>query len=421
MKRSILVAFALSLSMGVNAQSAKVVSARNYLNEFEKSKDADYLSKAKEAIDLASQHPDTKDLPKTNLYRGQVYLAMFENNLRKETEKQTATIPDPKKREMTVFQNVPSTELVTAYEAYAKAKASDAKGNWTTEISDGISKISNYFNNKAVYDYNGKHYAESMASFEKAYEIGGSRDTNLLYNCALTADRSGNFDKAKQYYSKMIENKQGRGNTYSALVNVYLSAKDTTGGMEVLKKGRAAYPNDIALLISETNYYLKTNKSPEALANLNQAILAKPEDANLYLVRGNIYDNLGNPKDNSGKEIEKPKDYETLLKNAENDYKKAVELKPDYFDALYNLGVLYNNHGVAISKLADKITDNAKYTAENEKATAEFNKAMPLLEKALIVNPNDKGTMIALKQIYARTQQLDKLKEMNEKIKSASN
>lgn len=418
MKKVILTLVLATGILTANAQSAKVVSARNYLGEFEKSNDSDYLNKAKEAIDLASENPDTKDQSKTLVYRGQIYLAIFENGLRKETEKLTATMPDPKKREAAVYQNTSSEALGSSLEAFKKAKTLDAKGNWSTEIGNGIAKIAVYYNNKAAYDYNGKKFAESMDSFEKAYEMGGSKDTNLLYNIALTADRSGNLEKAKLYYGKMMETKQGLGSTYTSLMNVYLMAKDTAGGMEVLKKGRVAFPNDINLLISETNYYLKTNKSKEALENLNLAIQAKPADANLYLVRGNIHDNLANPKDDAGKDLEKPKDYEEKLKQAEADYKKAVELKADYFDALYNLGVLYNNHGVAITKLADKITDNSKYNAENERATAEFTRAMPILEKALSVNPKDRGTMIALKQIYARTQQLDKLKEINEKLKS---
>jgi tetratricopeptide (TPR) repeat protein len=232
------------------------------------------------------------------------------------------------------------------------------------------------------------------------------------------ADRAAIYDKAKLYYQKMIENKQGFGNTYSSLVNVCLMMKDSVGAMEVLKKGRTAYPNDINLVITETNYFLKTNNSKEALNNLNIALGAKPTDANLYLVRGNIYDNLANPKDANNKDMEKPKEYDNLIKSAETDYKKAIELKPEYFDALYNLGVLYNNHGVVLSKLADQITDNAKYKTANDLALAEFTKALPVLEKALQVSPKDRNTMYALKQIYARTQQPEKVKEINERLKN---
>lgn len=416
MKRIGVLALASIFAVNANAQSAKVVTAYRYMQDFNSSKDVESLNKAKEAIDLASEHPDTKDNAKTQVYRGQVYMAIFENNLRLATEKSTET--DPNKKQAAGYQAVSANELTSAYQAYAKAKTLDAKGNYTGEIANGIAKSAAYFSNKGSYDYNGKKFADALTSFEMAYTVGEMKDTNLLYNCAVTAERASNFDKAKTYYQKMVDNKQGKGNTYSSLMNAYLMSKDTTGGMDVLKKGRAAYPNDINLLISETNYYLKTNQSTAALTNLTQAIAAKPADANLYLVRGNIYDNLANPKDATGKELDKPKNYTELIASAEADYKKAVEIKVDYFDALYNLGALYNNQGVAISKMADKITDQKKYDAELAKAATAFNNAMPVLEKALEVNPTDKNTMYALKQIYSRTQQLDKLKAINEKLKN---
>ena len=356
-------------------------------------------------------------MAKTQKLRAEVYVTIFDNDLRMETEK-LVSINDPNKRSLAAYQNASSASLSEAFTACTYGKSVDTKGNYTSEFNTFTTRISSHFENKAIADYNAKKYADALPSFEKAYEINGAKDTTSLSNCALVADRGAIYDKAKLYYQKMIDNKQGFGNTYSSLVNVYLMMKDTVGGMDMLKKGRGAYPNDINLVITETNYFLKTNNSKEALNNLNIALTAKPKDANLYLVRGNIYDNLANPKDAAGKDMEKPKDYNEKLKLAESDYQKAIELKPDYFDAMYNLGVLYNNHGVALNKIADKITDNAKYKEANDLATAEFSKALPVLEKALEVNPKDRNTMYALKQIYARMQLLDKLKAMNEKLKN---
>ena len=399
------------------AQTAKVVNTVNYLRDFNNSHELESLNKAKENIDLASASPDTKDQAKTQKLRAEVYVTIFENDLRLETEK-LASMADPNKRNIAAYQNTSSASLGEALTACTYGKTLDVKKNYAADFTGFVTRIASHYENKAIGDYNAKKYADALPSFEKAYEINGAKDTTTLSNCALVADRANIFDKAKMYYQIMIDNKQGYGNTYSAIVNVYLMMKDTVGGMDMLKKGRAAYPNDINLVITETNYFLKTNNSKEALGNLNIAIAAKPADANLYLVRGNLYDNLANPKDAAGKDADKPKDYEDKFKMAEADYKKAIELKPEYFDALYNLGVLYNNHGVSINKTADKITDNAKYKAENDKATAEFSKAMPILEKALSVNPKDRNTMYALKQIYARMQMMDKLKEMNEKLKN---
>lgn len=417
MKKIILFLIAMLPVISGSSQSAKLVSANNYYKDYIKENDPSSLNKAKEAIDLALAHPDTKDLTKTQVYAGQIYLALFDLNLRTQTEKQTNVI-DPNKKALIAYQNTSSSDLETAYHAYANATKLDLKGNYKSDIESGNARIGGHYINKAKADYNAKKYAEALPSFEIIYEINGAKDTTSLGNCALVAERAGAYDKAKLYLQKMIELKQGRGATYSSLVTVNLMAKDTATAMDVLKKGRLAYPNDIGLLISETNYFLKTNKSQEALLDLNLAIAAKPTDQSLYLVRGNIYDNLANPKDAAGKEMAKPTDYADKIKLAEADYKKAIELKPDYFDALFNLGVLYNNAGVSLNKQADDITDNAKNAAANAKATEEFKKALPLLEKALEVNPADRNTMFALKQIYSRMQMADKLKAINEKLKN---
>ncbi|MFL5762953.1 MAG: tetratricopeptide repeat protein [Bacteroidia bacterium] len=409
---------AIGVINGVTAQTAKVVNAKNYLRDFSESKDIESLNKAKENIDAAAIHPDTKDQAKTQTIKAQVYLTIFDNNLRLESEKLAATVADPNKRILAAYQAVSSDPLAQAYAGVVAGKALDTKGNYTGDLATYTTTIASHYDNKARADYNAKKYADALPSFEKAYEINGAKDTSSLQNCALVAERAGMYDKAKEYYQKMIDNKQGYGNTYSSLVNVYLMAKDSAGAMDVLKKGRAAYPNDINLVITETNYFLATNKSQEALNNLNIALTAKPTDANLYMVRGNLHDNIANPKDAQGKDLEKPKDYDQQVEAAEADYKKAIDLKPNYFDALYNLGALYNNKGVALSKKADMITDNAKYKEANDKAAAEFNKAIPVLEKALEINPTDRNTMKALKVIYARTQQTDKLNAINEKLKN---
>ncbi|MES2590748.1 MAG: tetratricopeptide repeat protein [Bacteroidota bacterium] len=415
MKKIAFLFLATAFTFSGVAQSSKVVNAINYLSDYGTSKDPESLQKAKENIDLASEHPDTKDKAKTQVNKGKIYLTIYEANKRAQEEK-LMSITDPNKRTFVAFQNTPTTELETAYQAFVKAKALDDKGNYTAELKS-IPNIGIYFDNTGRSNYNAKKYPEALSAFERAYEISGGKDTTVLYFLAASSDLAQQYDKAKQYYQKMIDTKQGQGATYSSLMNVHLMMKDSVYGMEILKKGRAAYPNDINLVISETNYFLKTNKSQEALNNLNIAIQAKPTDANLYLVRGNIYDNLANPKDAAGKDLEKPKTYAENIKLAEADYKKAIEIKPDYFDALYNLGVLYNNQGVELNKQADKITDQKKYEAANAKATEQFALAMPVLEKAMEVNPKERNTMIALKQIYARMQLLDKLKEINAKLK----
>lgn len=415
MKKSIsLLVLLVPVVMGYS-QRSKEVNAISYFRDYNETKDTVSLRKAKENIDLASGHEDTKEKASVQVTKGQIYLTLYETKERAQEDK-LMNIADPGLRTLTALQNTPTTDLEIASKALRKGKELDVKGNYTKEVKL-LLNVKIYFDNTGRANFNAKKYPQALNAFENAYELAEANDTTLLYFCATAADLAKDYPKAVKYYQKMLEAKQGGGATYSSLMNVYFEMKDSAAGIDVLKKGRQSYPNDPNLLISETNYFLRVNKSQDALNNLNLALQSKTNDPNLYLVRGNIYDNLANPKDASGKDLEKPKDYINLLGLAETDYKKAIELKPDYFDALYNLGVLYNNQGVELNKQADKITDQKKYQAANAKANEQFANAMPVLERALQLNPQDRNTMVALRQIYMRMQLDDKLKAINEKLK----
>ncbi len=398
------------------SQRSKENNAVFYFKDYNTNKDTASLRKAKEYIDPASEHVDTKDKASVQVLKGQIYLALYEAHKRAEEEK-LMSIADPNKRTFASLQNTPTGELKIAHQAFVKGKELDVKGNYTAEVK-ALTNIGIHFDNTGRANFNGKKYPEALAAFESAYEISGSADTTLLYFCASSSEMAKDYDKAKKYYQKMIDTKHASGATYSSLITVYKMMKDTVGAIAVLKKGRAEFPDDINLVTTEINYFIDTKRSEEALKNLNIAIEAKRTDHNLYLVRGNIYDNLANPKDDKGNDLEKPKDYSENLKLAEADYKKAIELKPDYFDALFNWGVMIFNQGVALDKVADKVTDKAKFAAAEAKATEQYKNAQPVLEKALDAKPTDRNTMFALKQIYARLQLLDKLKAINEKLKN---
>lgn len=409
--------FVLVLTQMVSgfAQKSKAYDAISLYRDYQSSKDAASLTKAKENIDLAAAHPETQESAKVQVTKGQIYLSLYELSKDSKDKELSKTVSDINQRGFQLFEQTPTADLDVAYEAFTKAKSLDAKGDFANELK-AIKNIGVYYDNTGRSLLNSKKYPTALASFEKAYKIAEGTDSTLLYFCAVSSEYSGENEKAKMYYQKMIEAKYDRDATYSSLFTVCLNLKDTACALDAMSKGRAKYPNNMNMVIQEANYYLRTNNSPKALNNLNIVLTAKPNDANMYLVRGNIYDNMANPKDAYGKDLPRPAEYDNYIAKAETDYQKAIELKPSNFDALYNLGVLYNNRGVLYTKLADDILDNAQNSAMNAKATEQFQKAMPVLEKALSLSPNDAATMMALKQIYARLQLLDKHKEISEKL-----
>jgi tetratricopeptide (TPR) repeat protein len=260
-----------------------------------------------------------------------------------------------------------------------------------------------------------------MEYFEASYTITkmmGKKDTNSLFNAVLSSQKGKMPDSTIKYCQMMIDEKIANTFAYQALFDAKIAKSDTVGALKSLAAGRAAFPNDLYLMNRETEFYLQQGKQEEALNNLNKAIEKEPTNSQLYLVRGNVFDNLANPKDAAGKDKPKPANYAELMGKAEVDYLKTKELNPKNFDVWYNLGALYNNWGGENQKQADETVKNITKQKEYQtKATELFGKATTTLEKALEIKPDDKGTMFALRKLYLLTNQPEKSKTMSDLLK----
>jgi len=416
MKKISLLTFILSLTAYIlNAQPSNRVSAWNYL----KSGD---LKKAKEKIDKAVQHPKTSKDPRTWYYKGLIYQNLATTDVQK-------------------YKSLSENPLDEAYDAYEKALKFNFKDPELQKIDlntpEGIMKfmkairdsktkyvdreitmkifmnypaLGNIFFNKGVENYNKKKFDKSFENFERSLfctSFKGTADTVVIYYAGLAAKKAGKYDKAIEYF-KMAQ-KLGYGKTdkdkiliYKLLAETYKENKDTTKYIKTLKEGIEKYPSQSALLLPDViNYYLAKKQNDEALNYLNKAIEQDPNNPTYYYARGNLYDL-------------------TLKKMdlADADYKKAIELKPDFYDALYSLGAMYYNKGVEILKEADKIEDNDKYQKMKNKAMELFKKALKPLEKANELNPDDVNPLISLKAIYYRLGELDKYEKIKKELEA---
>ena len=98
-----------------------------------------------------------------------------------------------------------------------------------------------------------------------------------------------------------------------------------------------------------------------------------------------------------------------------------MEKNPEYFEALYNLGVNKYNQGAEILKEAqdmDLETYKKEGKAVEEKANQVFLLAVPYFEKAHEVNPEDVGTLQTLQTLYALMKDYDKVEEVKEKLQA---
>lgn len=424
MKKFFILAIA-ALPLFAISQNSKRNTAYRLLEDYNRSlkdnpsqPDLAVLLKAKEAIDLTTVHTETKDQAKTWLYRTQIYYSIFQNNLKTEQDK-LATVSDKNEKIELAYGNVSVTEYEEAGTALEQLKKLDKNKDYQQEINVLGFQMMQDLNNIAIGKFKIKKFDEAIDYFNKSYDITkavtNKKDTNSLYNCVIAAQKAKNLDKIKSYSQKMIDEKVANSYSYTSLVEAKLTLKDTAGALQTIKEGRMAFPNDIHLMNRETEFYLLQGKHQEALDNLNKAIEKDPNNGSLFLVRGNVYDNLANPKEGKN-DKEKPKNYEELMGKAEADYKKATEATPANFDVWYNLGALYNNWGGYYQNLANG-GDLTKAKDLEAKAQVQLKKAVPALEKALELNPNDRGTMFALRKLYLLTNNPQGAEEMNKRMK----
>ncbi|HEY1037956.1 MAG TPA: hypothetical protein VGF30_01045 [Bacteroidia bacterium] len=419
-KNVLIGALLVSAPFLVNAQGSKVQTAWRNLDDYKLNNDVASIVKAKEAIDLAAVHEDTKEKAKTWSYRTEIYYFLYREDLKKEKEK-LAGVTDKKEQEIQAYGNVSMDNFNEMKVSLAKLVVLDKDKSYLQTQSMIGAKMVDEINNLALGRYKAKKYEEASQMYFITYEafnMMGVKDTGSLFNAIISSRNAKNNELVKKYCEVMVKDKIANPYTFATLYDAKLALGDTAGAFESLTAGRKSFPSDMSLMNMETEYYLKRGKQDEALANLNKSIEKDPGNYIFYLVRGNIYDNLANPKDNNNKDKEKPKEYEELMQKAAADYTKASELDAKNFDVFYNLGALYNNWGGYYQGKADAITKmNAEQKALGDKAMEKFKLAIPVLEKALAIKENDKTSMMALRKLYLITGDTVKAKEMSERMK----
>lgn len=452
------------------SQSAKVVSAYNYTQKGE-------LDKAWENIEAASQDPKTSVEAKTWKYRFDVLFAISQSpkleyrslvkpeelaNKMKESYQKTKELDTKNKFLDEIEAKIKLTGTIKnnqGIEAYTAAVALDSFKDTLNRFGlivdnkskpEGITANLEALKQKANKNEKGKEEivkcldgdksgvveclnAKSIESYKlatlfftqsvAAFDIIGLVDSGNVFNAAICAERAGLKKEAAQLYLECTKIKYGGARVYSfaAKINKELGNKDQQ--LNIIKEGRVAYPEDLDLLVDELNMYLEAENYVESEKLLKAAIAKTPTNENMFFVLGSTYDKLANPTDKAtGKDLPKPSNYAELVAKALDSYKKAIDLKPDFFDALYNYGALLFNEGVELNNKANDLdfrTKKAQVDELNRKADLKFKDAVPIFERALALKGDDVSVLQSLKQLYLRLEMSDKLQEVTIKLKAS--
>lgn len=363
----------------------EVVSAYNA------NKEGDFATAAT-YIEQAIQNPKANVKNKTWRYRGEIYL-----NISKDSA---------------LFAAYPDA-LVRAKDSYMKAQELDSKGSYASEIQVGLGQVQMAASNAGIGNYNTGNFGAAGAFFDLGAEIAQAfeaTDTMAIYNSALCYEKAGEVDLAVARYRACADIEYQVPNVFLFISNLYRENGREAEALETLAEARRLYPREQSLIIEELNIYLTNEEFDKAKENLALAAEQDPTNEILWFSLGSVLDNLGNADE------------------AIEAYKKALEVKADYFDANYNLGALYFNQAVQGINAANdmwkprmtKAESDAQKQLEDD-AKALFETAKPYLEAAHATDADDLETMRSLRDIYARTGDDDKMLELTAKIKAASN
>ena len=275
------------------------------------------------------------------------------------------------------------------------------------EIYQRVGSVMTTYYTQGADAYNAGKYAEAAPMFKKAYDIAkslGSSDANDMLNLSAQSSLfAKDYSTALSYFNELKANGYDRDDLYRHLVACYNGLGDSENAMAMLNAGLEKNPSDAHLILEKVNVYLKEGKGAEAIEDLNKLLELDPNNPQLLFAIGTIYG------DESNKDL-------FDVEKARHFYEEALKVKPDYYDATYNIGVLYTGMANKYIEQANEITGFSKkeqnqYNGLIEQANEMLRTGLPYLKKAYDAQPSDDVKNV-LKSIYVKLNMMEEVKAL---------
>ncbi|HMQ50016.1 MAG TPA: tetratricopeptide repeat protein [Saprospiraceae bacterium] len=335
-------------------------------------------------------------------------------------------------------EGLPAVEnpAIEAAEALTKAYNMAEKKYEKSDALKALRVTQGNLSNLGIFAYEDQNFDAAYANFDQVIKShtlmkegkeASALDVeddynNQLYITGLAALNAGKVAEATAYFQQLYDIKYDKPAIYEALYKAKMEG-DAANAYTYLEEGRKRYPDDVSLLFAEINHFLRENKLDELIGKIQKAIEKEPDNVSLYSTLGNVYDNLYQKELSAGNEAAAQGHFDNAMKY----YNSAIEKDPKYADALYSLGALFYNKAAVMTTQLNKLADDyskegiKKYEALKASIFLEFDKALPYFQKAEALAPNDVNTLIALKEIYARKDDLEKSNEFKTRLDNAQN
>ena len=309
------------------------------------------------------------------------------------------------------------------------------------EVAQQLNLLSADIVNSAIDDNGNGDFKSSTEKLYLAYMIDPEQNADYLYYAASSAVNAEMFDVALNYYIELkdknytgvvtkyfvtevesgeeTEVSESEYNLYKksksyenhrqedtpsrfpeivkniALIHAQLGDKDKA--MAAVQEARLADPNDLNLILTEANIYIELGEKSKFQDLMNEAIAQDPNNANLYYNLAVVTSDLG--------EKEAARGY----------YEKAIELDPAYENAYMNLVALILEQEQEIveqmNSLGTSAADNAKYDALKTDREELYKECVPILKSLIEIGANQDAVK-TLMNIYGTLGDNEGYKEM---------
>lgn len=256
--------------------------------------------------------------------------------------------------------------------------------------------------NKAIERYEEDDLELAAGFFGLAADIDPS-DTSLVFNAGYTAERTGDYEAAKKYFSELLKNDgYNKLNAYYFLIQIASSEdKDQEEAYRLVNEARELYPTDKGLAEFEIQLLLQLNKMDEAMASIKSALESDPDNTAIRLRYGYLKEQSGD------------------LEGALEEYKRTVETDPNFFEGNYYAGAVYLDNAREIINEVNNL-DDKEWEAKSDSMLAEADKlyeeAVPYFTKASELQPENTEILRILYQVHTRLKDEAKALEYDKKL-----
>ena len=310
------------------------------------------------------------------------------------------------------------------------------------DASKGLEEVGVALINSAQLDQKNQNYIEGSKKIYRGYTLR-KNDTIFLYYAASLATDGKDYDLAINRYEELMDigytgiseefyatkkgtkeetkfsskterdllvkkgdyviprskfTKSKKGTILKNMTFIYLNKGEKEKATELMKKARAASPNDKSLMYAEAELYYTSGDMTNYKKIISELIKSDPNNPDLYY-------NLGVASSRNGEKVE-----------AMEYYSKAIELNPDYAEALINKAqLILDGERTIIDEMNSLGTSNAdydRYDVLKEEKNKLYLEALPYLESASRLRPESMDIVKTLKGIYGLLGMDTKEKEM---------